>query len=222
MRRSLLGAVAVLALLAPAAAQTGGNAGAKMPMTQGGNAGASTDDGASTNNGAAGANGNGRMNAGSAQPMPQDNSARAQGNTPDMPDAGKGAGAGQQGRQDADGRQNMQNGPKQNDQADQKPMDGKQNNRRTASRGDIGSARTKIVQNKTVIEKNITRTDVRLPAGISIAVGVALPATIAYMPVPAAILAVVPEFEGYDYIVVNGQILFVDPATYEIVYVMPV
>jgi hypothetical protein len=95
--------------------------------------------------------------------------------------------------------------------------------RPTAS-GNVGS-RTRInitaPRQKTVIKSNVVRSSVTLPPGISIAVGTVLPSTIAFQPVPTAIIAEIPELEPYYYVVVDGQVVFVDPGTYEIVYVMP-
>jgi len=95
-------------------------------------------------------------------------------------------------------------------------------NRPTAS-GNV-SSRTRInissPQQKTVIKNNIVRTSVRVPAGVTIAVGSVLPRTISFHPVPPAIVAVIPELEPYYYIVIDGQVVFVDPGTFEIVYIM--
>jgi hypothetical protein len=108
--------------------------------------------------------------------------------------------------------------PRQQEQA------GEQNrqNRPTAS-GNV-SSRTRInissPQQKTVIKNNIVRTSVRVPAGVTIAVGSVLPRTLTFHPVPAAVIAVIPELEPYYYIVIDGQVVFVDPGTFEIVYIM--
>jgi hypothetical protein len=98
-------------------------------------------------------------------------------------------------------------------------------NDRAGAVGNTGDrTRINITNNnqRTVIRNNIVRGNVRLPAGVTVAVGTRLPATIAFHPVPAAIIAEVPALEPYYYVVVDGQVVFVDPATYEIVYVMPV
>lgn len=129
-------------------------------------------------------------------------------------------------RDDAAQRQPMDQGAGQGEQrrmkSDQAAGQGA-NDRPTAS-GNVGS-RTRInitaPSQKTVIKNNIVRTNVKIPAGVTIAVGSVLPATIAFQPVPAAIIAEIPDLEPYYYVVVDGQIVFVDPATYAIVYVMP-
>jgi hypothetical protein len=38
---------------------------------------------------------------------------------------------------------------------------------------------------------------------------------------PEEVIEIVPQYEGYDYIIVGDNILIVDPATMEIVAVLP-
>jgi hypothetical protein len=40
--------------------------------------------------------------------------------------------------------------------------------------------------------------------------------------VPASILAIIPEYRSYRYVVVNDQICIVEPNSYEIVEIIPV
>jgi hypothetical protein len=100
---------------------------------------------------------------------------------------------------------------------------GDRDRNRPAASGNV-SSRTRInissPQQKTVIKNNIVRTSVRVPAGVTIAVGSVLPSTLTFHPVPAAIIAVIPELEPYYYVVIDGQVVFVDPGTFEIVYIM--
>jgi hypothetical protein len=139
-------------------------------------------------------------------------------------------GAGADTRRQGDTAQDNRNQAGQQDQAQdnrnqpgQKAQGGQ--NDRAGAVGNTGDrTRINITNNnqRIVIRNNIVRGNVRLPAGVTIAVGTRLPATIAFHPVPAAIIAEIPALEPYYYVVVDGQIVFVDPATYEIVYVMPV
>jgi hypothetical protein len=48
-----------------------------------------------------------------------------------------------------------------------------------------------------------------------------VPRTVELAPLPAPILAVVPAYRGYLYIVVGDDLLIVHPRTYEIVAVIP-
>jgi hypothetical protein len=57
---------------------------------------------------------------------------------------------------------------------------------------------------------------------IDVSVGVAVPRTVVLHPVPVDIVEIVPAFRHYRYFVLaNGEIVIVDPATFVIVYVIP-
>jgi hypothetical protein len=55
-----------------------------------------------------------------------------------------------------------------------------------------------------------------------VAVGVRVPRSVHVEVLPADIVEIVPQFEGFDYIVVGDNILIIDPDTLEIVDVIPV
>jgi hypothetical protein len=80
--------------------------------------------------------------------------------------------------------------------------------------------RTKIsttLQQKDVNLKRVERTSINF----NINVGAVVPRTIGLVPLPAPIIAVVPAFRGYLYIVVGDDLLIIHPRTYEIVAVIP-
>jgi hypothetical protein len=79
--------------------------------------------------------------------------------------------------------------------------------------------RTKI---STTISKqsNLRRVE-RTKINFTINVGAVVPRTVNLAPLPAPILAVVPAYRGYLYIVVGDDLLIVHPRTYEIVAVIP-
>ena len=52
-------------------------------------------------------------------------------------------------------------------------------------------------------------------------VGTKIPGSVHVVPLPEDIVRVVPEYQGYDYILVRDEILIVDPNTLEIVAVIP-
>lgn len=52
-------------------------------------------------------------------------------------------------------------------------------------------------------------------------VGVAVPGRYHYYPLPEDIVSFVPEYRGYDYLIADEQIVIIDPATHEIVDVIP-
>lgn len=58
-------------------------------------------------------------------------------------------------------------------------------------------------------------------ASFDVNVGVVVPTTYHFYPLPEDIVTFVPEYRGYDFIVVAGNILVIDPASREIVDVIP-
>jgi hypothetical protein len=61
------------------------------------------------------------------------------------------------------------------------------------------------------------------PARVDVPVhqGVQLPAGLQYHPLPADVVAVNPEWRGYNFIVVANEVLVIDPATREVVEIFP-
>jgi hypothetical protein len=71
---------------------------------------------------------------------------------------------------------------------------------------------------KTIIEE--TRVE---PArvDIDINVGVAVPTTVEFYPLPPRIVEIVPQYRGYEYfILADGRIIIVEPASHEVVYII--
>jgi hypothetical protein len=54
-----------------------------------------------------------------------------------------------------------------------------------------------------------------------IRVGARVPRTVRFYPLPVEIVEIVPEYQGYDYVLVGDEILIIDPETLEIVAVLP-
>ena len=55
----------------------------------------------------------------------------------------------------------------------------------------------------------------------SVTIGTRVPRSVRLAPLPAAVIEIVPEYRTYHYVVVRDDIVFVDPVSYEIVYVLP-
>jgi preprotein translocase subunit SecF len=77
-------------------------------------------------------------------------------------------------------------------------------------------------QISTTISKqsNLKRVE-RSKINFTINVGSVVPRTIGLVPLPATLVAVVPAYRGYLYILVGNDLLIVHPRTYEIVAVIP-
>lgn len=57
-------------------------------------------------------------------------------------------------------------------------------------------------------------------ADFSVSVGTRVPERYHFHPLPSQIVDIVPEYRGFDYMVVNNEIVIVNPRTREIVYTM--
>ena len=79
------------------------------------------------------------------------------------------------------------------------------------------------VQQQTQISQSIARMNVRPLTNVnfSVAVGTVIPRSIQLQPLPADIVRVVPQYQGYSFVVVRDEIVIVEPATYKIVAVLP-
>jgi hypothetical protein len=58
-------------------------------------------------------------------------------------------------------------------------------------------------------------------ANFAVRVGVRVPRTVHFYPLPLDVVEMVPEYRGYDYVLVGDEILIIDPGTLEIVAVLP-
>jgi hypothetical protein len=79
--------------------------------------------------------------------------------------------------------------------------------------------RTKISQ--TIKQQTNLKRVSRSEVNFTVNVGAVVPRTIGLVVLPAPIVAIVPQFRGYLYIVVDDQLLIIHPSTYEIVMVLP-
>ena len=54
----------------------------------------------------------------------------------------------------------------------------------------------------------------------SVSVGARVPSTVHVAVLPSDVIEIVPQYEGFDYVMVGDQILIIDPSTMEIVAVI--
>jgi hypothetical protein len=97
----------------------------------------------------------------------------------------------------------------------------------TARPGDKGGSRDRVQLSEekrsnfsqTLLkDRNVNRAR---NVNISINIGTRVPRSVRLVALPAAVLAIVPEYRSYRYVVVDEQICIVDPQSYEIVEVIP-
>jgi hypothetical protein len=77
--------------------------------------------------------------------------------------------------------------------------------------------RTKI-KDVVVGGRNVARAD---NVNFNIRVGVAVPRTVHVAVLPPEVVTIVPEYRGFEYVLVGDQLLIIDPDTLEIVAILP-
>ncbi len=76
--------------------------------------------------------------------------------------------------------------------------------------------RTKI--HATIVNQKAERVT---NVNFSVKVGTRVPRTVHFYPLPVQIIEIVPEYRGYEYILVGDEIVIIDPRTLEIVAIIP-
>ncbi len=114
---------------------------------------------------------------------------------------------------------------------EKKAADESQTDATKAEKGDAADTKNKkakteiTTEKKTVIKNKVINKDVkrveRNSIDFNISVGVVVPRSVNLVVLPAAVVEVVPEYEGYLYFLLDdGTLVIVEPDTMEIVYVI--
>jgi hypothetical protein len=92
----------------------------------------------------------------------------------------------------------------------------------TTTTGQAGAGAKLSTEQRTKITTVIKSQNVRPVTNVnfSISVGTRVPRDVGFHPLPAEIITIYPEWRGYEFILVNNQILVIDPRTLEIVDVI--
>ena len=77
--------------------------------------------------------------------------------------------------------------------------------------------RTKI-KDVIVRDRNVARVN---SATFSVSVGAKVPRDVHISVLPPEVVTIVPEYRGFEYVVVGDQLLIIDPNTLEIVAILP-
>lgn len=110
-----------------------------------------------------------------------------------------------------------------------KPKDGPKADRKNAAEGKTGTttgqagAGAKLSsEQRTTIRTSITKQNVKPATNInfSISVGTRVPRTVGFHPLPVEVVTLYPDWRGYEFFLVNEQIVVVNPRTLEIVAVL--
>ncbi|MCK1385798.1 DUF1236 domain-containing protein [Bradyrhizobium sp. 21] len=78
-------------------------------------------------------------------------------------------------------------------------------------------------QQRTRVSASISHLNVQPLNNVnfSLSVGTAVPRDVRLQPLPAEVVEVVPQYRGYNFVLVKDEIVIVDPSSYNIVAVMP-
>jgi len=88
--------------------------------------------------------------------------------------------------------------------------------------GQAGAAAKLSTEQRTRITSVIREQHVQPLANVnfSIAVGTRVPRDVRFYPLPREVVTIYPEWRGYEFILVNNQIIVIDPRTFEIVAIL--
>lgn len=78
-------------------------------------------------------------------------------------------------------------------------------------------------QQRTHISTSISHLNVQPLSNVnfSLSVGTVVPRDVRLQPLPAEVVEIVPQYRGYDFVLVKDEIVIVEPSTYKIVTVLP-
>jgi hypothetical protein len=99
-----------------------------------------------------------------------------------------------------------------------------QNGRTQTTIGQAGAGAKLSTEQRTKITTVIRNEHVAPVTNVnfSVAVGTRVPREgVSFRPLPAEVVTIYPEWRGYEFILVRNEILVIDPATYEIVAILP-
>lgn len=88
--------------------------------------------------------------------------------------------------------------------------------------GQAGAGAKLSTEQRTTIRTSITKQNIKPVTNInfSISVGTRVPRTVTFHPLPAEVITIYPDWRGYEFFLVNDEIVVVNPRTLEIVAVL--
>ncbi len=109
------------------------------------------------------------------------------------------------------------------DQKNAAERDGMKGDQKTgATTGQAGASAKLTTEQRTTIRTSITKQNIKPVTNVnfSISVGTRVPRTVTFHPLPAEVITIYPHWRGYEFFLVNGEIVVVNPRTLEIVAVL--
>jgi len=98
-----------------------------------------------------------------------------------------------------------------------------QNTADRSSNTDVNASVNINDQQRTRISASISHLDVQPLTNVnfSLSVGAVVPRDIRLQPLPAEVVEIVPQYRGYNFVLVKDEIVIIEPSTYKIVTVLP-
>jgi len=95
-------------------------------------------------------------------------------------------------------------------------------NKAGTTTGQAGAGAKLTTEQRTTVRTSITKQNIRPATNInfSINVGTRVPRTVGFHPLPVEVVTIYPDWRGYEFFLVNDQIVVVNPRTLEIVAVL--
>jgi hypothetical protein len=131
-------------------------------------------------------------------------------------------------------RQSANPPPAGSNQAQQSPPPGSSTNtaqqpdrdRNTAERSSSTNVNASVNindQQRTRISQSVSHLNVQPLTNVnfSLSVGTVVPRDVRLQPLPADVVEIVPQYRGYDFVLVRDEIVIVEPSNYKIVAVLP-
>jgi hypothetical protein len=96
------------------------------------------------------------------------------------------------------------------------------NDQKTTGNAATGATAAPPTEKRTQITSAIRQEKVEEVRNVNfnVSVGVAVPASVRFHPIPTRVVEIYPEWRGYDFIIVNGRYVILRPQTHEIVYII--
>jgi Protein of unknown function (DUF1236) len=166
--------------------------------------------------------GSGEQNKGLSQT--EEHNGAKQGENAKEGETGKTGKTGDTGTQEKNAQNQEHGGTQQNsaqtqERGGQSPQNAASENKGAGGKS-VQLSDTQRTQIKSIIVRNHNVARVN-NVNFDISVGTAVPRSIHFVVLPAEIVTIVPEYRGFDYIVVGDQLLIIDPNTLQIVAILP-
>lgn len=92
----------------------------------------------------------------------------------------------------------------------------------TTTTGQAGAGAKLTTEQRTKVTTVIKQQNIKPVTNVNfnISIGTRVPRDVQFHPLPAEIVTVYPDWRGYDFILVNDQIIVINPSSYEIIAVI--